>query len=157
GEQERSRAMQKKGTISHHGYTATEILTDGAGPVEADTSLQHLAHSVSLHLKGQREEALKALEGVETDDRETLSEVNAARGHIQFELSRYEDALVSYSRLSETRPNDPEVRFSLGLCYQHLGRYNEALENFRSALNLGAKRVETQLAIGACLLHLNRH
>ncbi len=84
-----------------------------------------------------------------------MTEITAARAHLQFELQRYDDAAASYARLAALRPQDSDVRSSLGLCLQNLGRYAEAVESFRQALALGAKALEMQLAIGACLLHLN--
>ena len=123
---------------------------------DGDTSLRHLAVAVSLHLKDDRENALKSLAAAEACGGDQ-GQINSARGHILFELGRFEDAARSYSRLCEIDPNNAEVRFLLGLCFHNLGRYSDALENFRATLRLDGKHLEAQLAAGTCLLHLNRH
>src|SRR5579863_10046462 len=131
---------------------------NGRNPAESEAVSRVLAVAVSYHLKGAREEALKVLEGLDTNIRpEDAAEILAARGHVQFELGRYQDALSSYKDLAGIRPKDATVQFNLGLSLQNLARYAEALENFRKSLTLGAKPLEPQLAIGTCLLHLNRH
>jgi tetratricopeptide (TPR) repeat protein len=152
--------MFKKTKAGEGAIAEAEIHAEGPGDVEAaeaGSSLRRLARAVSLHMKGEREEALKVLDGAEADaDANDLAEITAARGHIQLELNRHEDAAASYARLAKIRPDSAEIRFSLGLCLQNLGRYAEAVESFRAALPLGGKQLDTQLAIGACLLHLNK-
>src|SRR5579862_9103719 len=77
------------------------VATEAAG-----SSLRRLARAVSLHMKGEREEALKVLEGAEADsDANDLAEITAARGHIQLELNRHEEAAASYTRLAKIRPD----------------------------------------------------
>src|SRR6185437_15600360 len=121
-----------------------------------DPALRSLAIAVSHHLKGEREEALLALESA-PENGSSLAEVLAARSNIQFEMERYTEAAENYARLRELQPDRAEVSLSLGLCLQKLGRYSEAIDSFRQALALSGKHLETQLAIGECLLRMNKH
>src|SRR5271168_465386 len=90
----------------------------------SDIALRSLATAVSLHLKGEQEEALKELDRAEASAQgNDLAEIQAARGHINSELGRFDVAAASYSRLSELMPEDASTRYKLGLCLQHLGRY----------------------------------
>ena len=57
-----------------------------------------LARSVSLHLEGKRKEALRELNTAIEGGEET-AEVFAAKGHIQFELEQYDDAIKTYEKL----------------------------------------------------------
>src|SRR5580658_8112373 len=130
-----------------------EVSNAGQTAFQADPSSRNLARAVSHYIQGDSEQALEALEGAEAGANESsLTEITAARAHLQFELQRYDQAAANYARLAVLRPQDSDVRSSLGLCLQNLGRYTEAVENFRQALALGAKPLEMQLAVGACLL-----
>src|SRR5258708_4361843 len=80
-----------------------------------------LAKSVSLHLEGKRKEALRELNTAIENGEET-QEVFAAKGHIQFELEQYDDAIKTYEKLLNLAPNHPTASFNLGICYEKLGR-----------------------------------
>src|SRR3984957_19470541 len=122
----------------------------------SDAALRSLALAVSLHLRGFQEDALKELDRAEAHaTANDFAETHAARGHINSELGRFNEAAVSFARLVELLPNDAPTHYKLGLCLQHLGRYAEALENFRAAISLGDQDLKTKLAAGACLLQLN--
>ena len=148
--------MEQIVKTNHSTPAPVEVPSAGPAPFQADLSSRNLARAVSLYIQGDSEHALEALNGAEAGSNESsLTEITAAKAHLQFELQRYEDAAASYTRLAALSPKDSDVRSSLGLCLQNLGRYAEAVESFRQALALGAKALEMQLAIGACLLHLN--
>ena len=119
-------------------------------------ALRHFAQAVTLHLRSDREGALAELDATEENGGDA-TQVNAARGHIQFELKRFEDAACSYSRLCEIDPQNSETRFLLGLCYHNLGHHAEALEAFRTVLKKNPAHLQAQLAAGTCLLNLNKH
>jgi Flp pilus assembly protein TadD len=81
-----------------------------------------LARSVSLHLEGKRKEALRELNSAIENGEET-PEVFAAKGHIQFELEQYDDAIKTYERLLTLAPRHQTANFNLGICYEKLGRW----------------------------------
>src|SRR5579863_7208887 len=111
-----------------------------------------LARSVSLHLEGKRKEALRELNTAIEAGEET-AEVFAAKGHIQFELEQYEDAIKTYEKLLGVAPRHPTANFNLGICYEKLGRWQEATDAFQKSLETDAEREEAQLGLGICLLH----
>jgi len=111
-----------------------------------------LARAVSLHLEGKRKEALRELNAA-MEGGEESAEIYAAKGHIQFELEQYDDAVKTYERLLEATPRHPTASFNLGICYEKLGRWNEATTAFQNALTVDPQRVEAQLGLGICLLH----
>src|SRR3974377_304754 len=120
--------------------------TAGGGPRASPA----LARAVSLHLEGKRKEALREL-NTAMEAGEESPEIYAAKGHIQFELEQYEDAVKTYGRLLEAAPRHPTASFNLGICYEKLGRWNEATTAFQSALSVDPQRVEAQLGLGICL------
>ena len=79
-----------------------------------------LARSVSLHLEGKRKEALRELNSA-IESGEESPEVFAAKGHIQFELEQYDDAIKTYERLLTLAPRHQTANFNLGICYEKLG------------------------------------
>src|SRR5438270_5744311 len=86
-----------------------------------------LARSVSLHLEGKRKEALRELNTAIEGGEET-AEVFAAKGHVQFELEQYEDAIKTYERLLSVAPRHSTANFNLGICYEKLGRWQDATD-----------------------------
>ena len=111
-----------------------------------------LARSVSLHLEGKRKEALKELNTAIENGEET-AEIFAAKGHVQFELEQYEDAVKTYERLLALAPKHNTAHFNVGICYEKLGRWQEATDSFQKALEADPQRTEAQLGLGICLLH----
>lgn len=111
-----------------------------------------LARAVSMHLEGKRKEALRELNTAIENGEET-AEVFSAKGHVQFELEQYEDAIKTYERLLAAAPRHPTANFNLGICYEKLGRWQEATDAFQKALEIDPKREEAQLGLGICLLH----
>ena len=79
-----------------------------------------LARAVALHLEGKRKEALREINNAIEGGEET-AEVLAAKGHIQFELEQYDDAVKTYERLISMAPNHPTASFNLGICYEKAG------------------------------------
>src|SRR5438477_4586151 len=75
-----------------------------------------LARAVALHLEGKRKEALRELNGAIEHGTDT-PEIYAAKGHIQFELEQYDDAVKSYEKLLDMGSKHPTAHFNLGVCY----------------------------------------
>src|ERR1700733_3622566 len=70
-----------------------EVPGAGQTAFQPDPSSRNLARAVSHYIQGESGRALQALEGAEAGANESsLTEVTAARAHLQFELQRYEDA-----------------------------------------------------------------
>ncbi|MBZ5606259.1 MAG: tetratricopeptide repeat protein, partial [Acidobacteriia bacterium] len=111
-----------------------------------------LAKSVALHLEGKRKEALRELNTAIENGEET-AEVFAAKGHVQFELEQYDDAIKTYEKLLSLAPRHPTANFNLGICYEKLGRWQEATDAFQKSLEIDPQREEAQLGLGICLLH----
>src|SRR5882724_6200760 len=117
----------------------------GAGPTA-------LARSVAFHMEGKRKEALAELNGaIEAGDQSP--EILAAKGHIQFELEQFDDAVKTYEKLLEIVPRHATANFNLAICYEKLGRWQEATDSFQKSLQADPQRQEAQLGLGICLLH----
>ncbi len=76
-----------------------------------------LARSVALHLEGKRKEALTELNGA-IEAGEQSPEILAAKGHIQFELEQFDDAVKTYEKLLEVVPRHATANFNLGICWR---------------------------------------
>ena len=66
--------------------------TDAASSANGQAVSASLARAVSLHLEGKRKEALREL-NTAIEGGEQGVDIYAAKGHIQFELEQYEDAV----------------------------------------------------------------
>ncbi len=128
----------------------------GAGlEVDAKVPSPALARSVSLHLDGKRKDALRELNTAIEKGEET-PEVFTAKGHIQFELEQYEEAIRTYEKLLALAPRHSTANFNLGICYEKLGRWQDAAHAFQKTLDADPRREEAQLGLGICLLHLEK-
>ena len=87
----------------------------------ANATSSALAKAVTHHLAGQSENALTDLD-IALDGANRTAEVLAARGYLQLELGRFEDAWESYSKALEMDPRDPQISFNSGIALQNLGR-----------------------------------
>src|ERR1700686_5936884 len=115
------------------------------------TASSVLARSVALHLEGKRKEALRELNTAIESGEESV-EILAAKGHVQFELEQYDDAVKTYEKLLSAVPQHPTANFNLGICFEKLGRWQEASDAFQKALEVDPQREEANLGWGICLL-----
>src|SRR5258708_28789243 len=106
-----------------------------------------LARSVSLHLEGKHKDALTELNAAIEKGEESV-ELFAAKGHIQFELEQYADAIKSYEKLLSLAPRHTTANFNIGICHEKQGRWNEATEAFQKAIESDPQRIEAQLGLG---------
>ncbi len=102
--------------------------------------------------KASASEALREINTAIENGEESV-EVLAAKGHIQFELEQFDDAVKTYERLIAMAPQHPTASFNLGICYEKAGRWQEATDSFNKALTSDPQRTEAQLGSGICLLH----
>jgi tetratricopeptide (TPR) repeat protein len=111
-----------------------------------------LAKAVSLHLEGKAKEALKELDNVVNGGADS-PEVHSARGHLQYELEFYDEAVQSYSRLLALDSRHQNGNFNLAVCLEKLGRWEHAAQQFEKALDADPQRLEAWLGLGICRLH----
>ena len=67
-------------------------------PVNGKAGSPALARSVALHLEGKRKEALREI-NTAIENGEESAEILAAKGHVQFELEQFDDAVKTYEKL----------------------------------------------------------
>ncbi len=115
------------------------------------TSPPWLARSLCIW-EGKRKDALRELNTAIENGEET-AEIFAAKGHLQFELEQFDDAVKTYEKLIGMVPQHPTASFNLGICYEKAGRWQEATDSFNKALATDPQRLEAQLGLGICLLH----
>ncbi|MCC6719607.1 MAG: tetratricopeptide repeat protein, partial [Acetobacteraceae bacterium] len=101
-------------------------MTEAAdSPMMPGSHAKALAKAVSLHLEGKAKEALRELDNAVANGADA-AEVHAARGHLQYELELYDDAVQSYSRLLALDPRHLNGAFNLAVCLEKLGRWDQA-------------------------------
>lgn len=59
-----------------------------------------------------------------------------AEGHLQLERGQYEKALEMFQQLDNLAPNNPQIKYALGLIYFRLEQYQHSIEYFNLALQL---------------------
>ncbi len=89
--------LHRRAGAGNHECTQERNRYGACGPTERRFRRRWRARS-SLHLEGKRKEALRELNTAIENGEET-AEVFAAKGHIQFELEQYDDAVKTYEKL----------------------------------------------------------
>ena len=82
--------------------SATESKAAQAGNGAAPVS-PALARAVSLHLEGKHKDALKEL-NTAIENGEESAEIYSAKGHLQFELEQFDEAVKSYEKVLALAP-----------------------------------------------------
>ncbi|MCY7385717.1 MAG: tetratricopeptide repeat protein [Microcoleus sp. CAN_BIN18] len=86
------------------------------------------------------------------------AEVWKKRGDEQFELGNFEEAIVSYDKALEIKPDKHEAWNNRGCALDDLGRFEEAIASFDKALELKPDFYQAWINRGAILCdHLNKY
>lgn len=130
---------QKRRTEREPGKPAgSGMLSDGTAMPGAHAKA--LAKAVSLHLEGKPKEALRELDHAVNNGADA-AEMHSARGHLQYELEFYEEAVQSYSRLLALDSRHPNANFNLAVCLEKLGRWEHASQQFEKALDADPQQI----------------
>lgn len=117
-----------------------------------EVNLPDLAKAIALGAEGRREEALAVLVPALEAQPES-AESWWARGQLEFELGRFEEARQSYSEvIARRQPQHWAPYFNRALSLEKLDRFEEAGDDFRKAGAMAPERPEPLVALGSCLL-----
>jgi predicted TPR repeat methyltransferase len=117
----------------------------------AETAVTRLEHAVALHGNGQYREA-------ESIYRELLDQfpgiwlLHFSFGLLLFELSRYEEALVSYLAALELTSASSELFYNTAICQKTLGCYEDAIVSYQQALEIAPDDIDSLYNLGGCYL-----
>jgi len=78
-------------------------------------------------------------------------------GNIYAEHHRYREAAKAHSQALSIKPNDPDVRTSLGILLRSWGDDDEAIEEFKRAAQYGPKHANSHYHLGLTLLQNKRN
>ena len=113
-----------------------------------------LAKAASLHLEGNRREALLEIDRL-IEAGGGGPEAYSAKGHIQLELEQYAEAAQSYSNAQGMNPLDSAVNFNLGVCFYKLSNWPEARTQFEKSLEGNPGSLDSQIGKAVSLLQLD--
>lgn len=118
----------------------------------------YMEETFLCYSRGDREEASKALdEALGLRPVPVSSEAWINQGIVLEKLGRHEEALESFTKATELKPDYFEACFYRGIALgRDLGRYEEALESLTKATELKPDNPEAWLNRGAALLKLGR-
>ena len=77
--------------------------------------------------------------------------------NIYAEHHRYREAAKAHSQALSIKPNDPDVRTSLGILLRSWGDDDEAIEEFKRAAQYGPKHANSHYHLGLTLLQNKRN
>lgn len=78
-------------------------------------------------------------------------------GNIYAEHHRYQEAAEAYSQFLSIKPNDPDVRTSLGILLRSWGDDDGAVEEFKKAVQYGPKHANSRYHLGLTLFQNKRN
>lgn len=107
---------------------------------------------MGLYSQGQLDEALAY--GLDLAEKFTHDpQLLKLLGAVYTGMGRMEEAVTSYQRALNLKPDDAEVYCKLGNCLFRLHRYEEAITNYHLAFSLDKKYISARLA----MLYLSAH
>ncbi|MEK7772917.1 MAG: tetratricopeptide repeat protein, partial [Deltaproteobacteria bacterium] len=112
------------------------------------------ALGVAYALAGKKDDAAAAFKKAFKEDSRAAVLINA--GGVYLEMGRYEEAMTYYRDAETIEPENPLVRYNLGLLLYRKGDYKKALEEFRKAKRAG-DGITASLCEAQTLLKLGRH
>jgi tetratricopeptide (TPR) repeat protein len=108
--------------------------------------------ALALRSAGRLDDALQAL----ANPAEFNPYLYTVRGEIEYALSRFHDAALSYFAVVQSEPDNADAYYNLALCLQRSDRWDASCQAFERALALDPGRDAARLGLGASLLFLNR-
>src|SRR6476646_5019729 len=115
---------------------AVKSVTISVAPRQSDSGKgDYLARAVALHLAGNREDALKELHRALAAN-VASPEIYRAMGHIQFEMGDYQEAVKTYRRLTQLKPQYGMGWFNLAVSAERMSGWDEAAKAFEKATEL---------------------
>lgn len=145
-----ARALLQRGD-----FAAAAAQLDAACRERPDASDAHFLRGACFHALGRLDDALQSFDrAVELD----AANLQAAQGGIAVlsQLGRTDEALDRCSRLVESIPADPQLRFNLGLVHEARGELDRALACYDAALALSDGCRPALLNRGLVLARLGR-
>src|SRR5436853_3158950 len=73
-----------------------------------------------------------------------------------FKESRFQDAVETFKRAIQLKPDYAEAHNDLGMAYCRLNRNDEAIESFRQAIRLNPRLAEAYYNLGTAYYNLGR-
>lgn len=111
---------------------------------------------VALYKRGQLQQALQL--GAELAQRfPTSFLIFNILGVICFSLERFEDAVASYNKALQLKPDFSEAHNNLGNALKSLGRYEEAIACYNNALQIKPDDTEVHNNLGTTFIQLGRY
>ncbi|UJB69953.1 tetratricopeptide repeat protein [Acaryochloris sp. 'Moss Beach'] len=80
-----------------------------------------------------------------------------AQGVYLYRLERYEEAIASYKKVLEYKPNDDRTLSNLGVLLARLGQYSEAIENYSKAIEINRSNYKALSNRGIALGELRQY
>jgi tetratricopeptide (TPR) repeat protein len=73
-------------------------------------------------------------------------------GNIYFDQNKYREAIAAYSQYLSIKPDDPDVRTSMGILLKGLGDFDGAVEELRRAAQIHPYHANSRFHLGIVLL-----
>jgi tetratricopeptide (TPR) repeat protein len=106
-------------------------------------------------LAGELEKSLKAVDNsIAIND--GVARSHTLRGRILMEQTAFDDAFVAFSRALELEPNNVEVMYYTGLCYERVSDKEKALEYYVRASEIEVSSAQYVVAAAEMLIDLGR-
>lgn len=81
------------------------------------------------------------------------ADIHAQMGNIYYDMGEYEQAVISYRKSLDIKPNQANVETDLATCFHYLGQDDEALKRFDRVLTYNPGFVQAMYNKGVVLIH----
>ncbi len=129
---------------------AEEVLTRALQVSGGEISVRERLEDAQLR-RGRHQ--LKIAEKKALTDKTPEAEKLAKKMKVEFNSVELE----VYGKRSERYPNNPGLRFELGLRMKRAGQYAEAIKCFQDALGDAKRKAQTHMELGECFQHIKQY
>ena len=106
-------------------------------------------------LSGELDKSLKAVE-ISIAINDTVARSHLLRARVLMEQDAFDDAFIAYERAAELEPENVEVMYFTGLCYERVSNQEKAFEQYLKASEIETSSAQYVVAAAEMLIDLDR-
>jgi len=148
---EKLAALGYVGSFTDSAKLAGQRLAD---PKDKIGIFNELSRAREAGMAGDFDEAVRTIEAILKDD-PTISDAHFSLGNVLYKARRFTEALASFTRSLDLKPDDSFTVINISNCYQALGRFDEAEKFVLDYIASGFEDPQLYFLLGNLKVHRN--
>ncbi len=148
---EKLAALGYVGSFTSSSKLAGQKLAD---PKDKIGIFNELSRAREAGMAGDFDEAVRTIEAILRDD-PTISDAHFSLGNVLYKARRFPEALASFKRSLDLKPDDSFTVINIANCYQGMGRFDEAEKFVLDYIASGFEDAQLYFLLGNHKVHQN--